>query len=78
MAHSLENSLIIFLVGDSEGNRFPNRPSYESILILLVCCIILYEGRSGDGRAYRKGVFLFTIGDGKAGAAYVHSDQGLS
>lgn len=48
---------------------------------LLVCCTILYlsrliERRSGAGRAYREGTFLFTVGEGKAGAAYVHGDQG--
>ena len=31
---------------------------------------------SGAGRAYREGTFLFTVGKGKAGAAYVHGDQG--
>jgi len=38
-------------------NSFPDRSSYESILVLLVCCTILYlsrliERRSGAGRAY--------------------------
>ena len=47
----------------------------------MVCCTILYlsrliEIRSGAGRAYREGTFLFTVGKGKAGAAYVHGDQG--
>ena len=48
---------------------------------MLVCCTILYlsrliEIRSGAWRAYREGTFLFTVGKGKAGAAYVHGDQG--
>jgi len=48
---------------------------------LLVCCTILYlsqliERRSGAGRAYCEGTFLFTVGKGKAGATYVHNDQG--
>ena len=36
----------------------------------------MIEIRSGAGRAYREGTFLFTVGKGKAGAAYVHGDQG--
>lgn len=36
----------------------------------------MIERRSGAGRAYREGTFLFTVGEGKAGAAYVHGDQG--
>ena len=48
---------------------------------MLVCCTILYlsrliKRRSVAGRAYREGTFLFTVGKGKTGAAYVHSDQG--
>ena len=36
----------------------------------------MIEIRSGAGRAYHEGTFLFTIGKGKAGAEYVHGDQG--
>ena len=36
----------------------------------------MIEIRSGAGRAYREGTFLFTVGKGKAGAVYVHGDQG--
>ena len=36
----------------------------------------MIERRSGAGRAYREGTFLLTVGKGKAGAAYVHGDQG--
>lgn len=36
----------------------------------------MIERRSGAGRAYREGTLLFTVGEGKAGAAYVHGDQG--
>ena len=48
---------------------------------MLVCCTILYlsqliEIRSGAGRAYREGTFLFTVDKGKVGATYVHCDQG--
>ena len=48
---------------------------------MLVYCTILYlsrliERRSGAGRAYHEETFLFTVDKGKAGAAYVHGDQG--
>ena len=36
----------------------------------------MIERRSGAGRAYCEGTFLFTVGKGKTGAAYVHGDQG--
>ena len=36
----------------------------------------MIERRSGAGRAYREGTFLFTVDKGKVGAAYVHCDQG--
>jgi len=36
----------------------------------------LIERHSGAERAYREGTFLFPVGEGKAGAAYVHGDQG--
>ena len=36
----------------------------------------MIERRSGAGRAYHEGTFLFTVGKGKAGAAYIHGDQG--
>ena len=36
----------------------------------------MIERRLGAGRAYREGTFLFTIGKSKAGAAYIHGDQG--
>ena len=36
----------------------------------------MIERRLGAGRAYREGTFLFTVDKGKAGAAYVHCDQG--
>ena len=36
----------------------------------------MIERRSGAGRAYREGTFLFTVDKGKVGAAYVLGDQG--
>ena len=36
----------------------------------------MIERRSGAVRAYREVTFLFTVGKGKAGAAYIHGDQG--
>jgi len=36
----------------------------------------LIERCSRAGRAYCEGTFLFTVGKDKAGAAYVHGDQG--
>jgi len=78
----IENSLIISLADNTNEIASLTAHLMSPFLSqLLVCCTILYlsrliERRSGAGRAYREGTFLFTVGEGKAGAAYVHGDQG--
>ena len=78
----IENSLIISLADNTNEIASLTAHLMSPFLSqLLVCCTILYlsrliERRSGAGRAYREGTFLFTVGEGKGGAAYVHGDQG--
>ena len=78
----IENSLIISLADNTNEIASLTAHLMSPFLSqLLVCCTILYlsrliERRSGAGRAYREGTFLFTVGEDKGGAAYVHGDQG--